>query len=313
MKHSFRINMMAFAVATAVAVAGSAAFAAKPLGVGGGKKPTTELGNNLSQPAKFLSGGTTNPPTVRVPCDTYSSTTNQDPTLLPVLQADTNYYWLQKSESTWTADCSSGVTVTDYGSVVELKGDWGDNLTGGGMLKAGKPIRVEMGLFEVIESPDGPIPVSGSGYPITNLTPDLADRLATYGLKCVSDCTVSPVAAIADMPYRVFDGTARLTIVQTAPTAKSIYDGPMTAEINSTGGVVYGFNWGTSGRTNAPQAGTYEIEFTIDNPNSHMGSVADGTLCTPDDDTTGGCARVTIVLTAGGRGGPPPGSGEGEE
>jgi hypothetical protein len=61
MKHSFKINMLAFAVASVVAVAGSAALAAKGPpsgGGGGGKKPPVEVSNNLSYPIlELLSGG----------------------------------------------------------------------------------------------------------------------------------------------------------------------------------------------------------------------------------------------------------------
>jgi hypothetical protein len=52
MKHSWKINVMAFAVASVVAVAGSTALAAKG-GNGGGKKPPVETSNNLSYPALF--------------------------------------------------------------------------------------------------------------------------------------------------------------------------------------------------------------------------------------------------------------------
>lgn len=142
--------------------------------------------------------------------------------------------------------------------------DWGDNLTTRPTMAAGKPIRVEVSLLD-------PAAVGMGGFVITNLTPELADRLATYGTRGVPEDAF--VTGDAGAPLtRVFDTGATLTIelLNTAQvhglgradlTASVIYDGPMTAEINSTGAVVYGYNWGSQGRKNTPAPGTYRITF----------------------------------------------------
>lgn len=125
--------------------------------------------------------------------------------------------------------------------------DWGDNLTSSPSLKARQPIRVEMTLFQ-----DG---VTATGLMVYKLT-DEADRLATYG---------TSGDLVAGMPVRVFDAGATLSIKNLGTGTWVLGDEtggvPMSVEINSTGGVVYGFNWGIKGRTSTPTAGTYELTF----------------------------------------------------
>jgi hypothetical protein len=284
MKHSFKINMMAFAVATAVAVAGSAAFAARPPGVGGGggKKPPTELGNNLSFAAMIVGGGG---PTLRLPC----SLTPTD----PYGPQSTQYpgYWLQKTEAVWQAACDNTAATAD------VTATWGANLLGDASLKAGRPIRVEMVLTESGGTNDNP------GYVVVNLTPTLEDRLSTYGTNGTTQAT----------DYTVYDSGAKLKIEQCEDetcaviVATPLPEGNATAELNSMGNIVYGYNWGTKGKTNAPAAGIYKLTFTANN--TTIVSAPGAQNCAAEDN----CTFVIINVSPGGSGGgKPPGAGEGE-
>jgi hypothetical protein len=198
-------------------------------------------------------------------------------------------YWLQKTEATWSATCTTAGTAN-------VIADWGDNLTSRPTQPAGQPIRVEMSLLDLTTT-------GMTGYAITNLTPDLADRLATYGTRGAPDdlyLTGEPGAP----SVRVFDAGATLTIekiVDEVPTLV-VFDGPMTAEINSTGAVVYGFNWGTKGKANAPAPGTYRLTFTTNS--TVITGIADaGALRVPtwDADSTSLEVSVTSGKPGGGK------------
>jgi hypothetical protein len=183
-------------------------------------------------------------------------------------------YWCQKTAATWQAACTAAAATA------LVTADWGDNLTGGGVLKAGKPIRVEMSLTENNNT--------RAGFNVIKLTPDLEDRLATYGTDGIS----------AFLSTKVFDSGTRLRIEKLNGTATTIYDGPIAAEINSIGAVVYGFNWGTQGGVTAPVAGTYRITFFT--KATTITDSIDGVKC-----VDGKCTSVEVTLTAGGRGGKP--------
>jgi hypothetical protein len=284
MKHSWKINAMAFAVASVLAVAGSAAFAAKPPGAGGGcgKKPPTELGNNLSFAAMIVGGGG---PTLRLGCqDTAIAPSGPECTLYPG-------YWCQKTDATWSAAC----TTAKVDDSVEVTATWGANLLGDS-LKAGRPIRVEMVLTE-----SGGI-TGNPGYVVVNLTPTLEDRLSTYGTNGTMQYT----------DYTVYDNGAKLKIEQCQDetcaviVATPLREGIATAELNSMGNIVYGYNWGTKGKASAPAAGIYKLTFTANNTTivSNPGAQS----C-----TEGNCTFVIINVSPGGSGGgKPPGAGEGE-
>lgn len=229
-----------------LAVFASPSFAKK--GPPGGE----EAGNNLSIPAIFVPdalGG----PALRVPCGTYA-VPGWDGALPSTVYEG---YWLQKTAATWSADCLAAPSAS-------VLADWGDNLTTRPNVPAGKPVRVEVSLLD-------PAAIGMGGFVITNLTPELADRLATYGTRGVPEDAFTTGAEGAPLT-RVFDTGATLTIelLDAAPvrgqgradlTASVIFHGPMTAEINSSGAVIYGYNWGTKGRKNTPAPGTYRITF----------------------------------------------------
>jgi hypothetical protein len=289
MKYSFKINMMAFAVAGVLAGMGGFsgdAFAAKgsPGPPEGGGRPGGEtLGNNLSYAAMIVGGGG---PTLRLGCqDTAIAPSGPECTLYPG-------YWCQKTDATWSAACTTA-TVADG---VEVTATWGANLLGDASLKAGRPIRVEMVLTE-----SGGI-TGNPGYVVVNLTPTLEDRLSTYGTNGTMQYT----------DYTVYDNGAKLKIEQCQDetcaviVATPLREGIATAELNSMGNIVYGYNWGTKGKASAPAAGIYKLTFTANNTTivSNPGAQS----C-----TEGNCTFVIINVSPGGSGGgKPPGAGEGE-
>lgn len=232
-------------------------------------------GNNLSYPAKLLGSGA---PALREECGE-----NVDPTG-PVCALFPEYH-CQKTEAVWQADCDD----TQTSAVV--RADWGDNLIDG-RLRAGKPIRIEMTLLEQSSS--------GDGYIVRKLTPELDDRLATYG-------TLTYPFEKLTAENRVFDPGATLKIEKcpdptidpecVSPVGTVIPQTAMAAEINSMGSLVYGYNWGTKGRKTAPAAGTYKITFAT--VAAEITAVDDGRPF----DANHAYVIVTLVTSGGGGGG----------
>jgi hypothetical protein len=258
-------------------------------------------GNNLSVPALFVPDQTT-APALRLPGVTAATApvaiggqpvyydeivftdTDGNVTIVPA-----GYYFEQKTEAAWQADWSTAPTAT-------VVADWGDNLTDAPNLKARQPLRVEMTLFQ-----DG---VTATGLRVVKLTDEL-DRYATYGTDGV---------LTAEMPVRVFDAGATLSIRNVGTGAWVLGDEtggvPMSVEVNSTGGLVYGFNWGIQGRKSTPVAGTYELVFTT-NATTIVGIEDVDAIRVPEwteDSTT-----LTITLsTRNNPGGGTPGGGGGD-
>lgn len=151
-------------------------------------------------------------------------------------------FYLQRSESTWQAECAESQSLDVYAN-------WGDNLTMRPMLSSRQPIRVEVGLEY---SPTVPM----EGFVVEKLTPELDDRLATYG-------TRGDVSSFSKV--RVFDSGVSLRIERLDGPGGVIYEGPMSAEVNSVGAIVYGYNWGVKGKTTRALPGNYRITFTTNN------------------------------------------------
>lgn len=231
-----------------------------------------EVSNNLSVPAVFVP---TVGMTLKYPCglpvDPIGETT-AFPTLpvsenLPLGVAAGDYY--VQGEDAWQAGCATGAE-----DAVSARAEWGDNLTSA-PLKANTPIRVEMGLLENT----GTYPFTG--FEVVKLTDEL-DRYATYGTLGVA---VNPYPEV-----RVWDAGAQLRIERV--DGLIVYAGVATAEINSTGRVVYGYNW------QKPLPGTYTITFTAPNVNitdKDAGEVVDVDTVT--------LAVNVVVKTGGGKGG----------
>ncbi|KAA5542272.1 hypothetical protein FYK55_15850 [Roseiconus nitratireducens] len=166
----------------------------------------------------------------------------------------------------WQADCDSADPHT-----VEVAAEWGDNLTNA-PLKAGTPIRVEIGFLTVA---DRAMP----GYVVTKLDPTLLDRESHYGTlgEKVDDF----------LEVRVWDHDVRLDIRSTDDSIVVADMEDFSAEINSTGRIVYGFNWQN------PKAGDYVI--TVIAPNIAI-TAADAGEILPDN-------MVAVNVTVGNKGG----------
>lgn len=260
--------LVSILVVTALVVGtGPYAYGAKG-GIPGPPSGGEEGAKNLSVPALFVPDTGTFAVTCGVPID---PPTGDPLTGYPI--DPTAYYYVQGVHQ-WQAEC------LEYDPAVEgalhVTAAWGDNLAGGSAsLKAGSPIRVEMALSAVL--PEGE---TMQGYLVEKLNNDALDRVAPYGTLAEG----SPLAAVPEtfpgtfqvwdaeegtfvdktIGVRVWDGTAYLTIVR--DDGMEVYDGPMSAEINSTGSIVFGYNWGSgTGRANKTVAGDYTITFTVDN------------------------------------------------
>jgi len=216
-----------------------------PPGKGGEETAT----NNLSVPAIFVPDAS----------DFSSLSCPQTPVLPPVggdplTDFDLPGYYYVQGVHTWQAECETAA-VNTVTAVVE----WGDNLTGA-PLKANTPIRVEVGLVDDT--------ASMVGYVVEKLEPSLLDREAAYGTEATLTGGVwsaNPVTFTSGV--RVYDADATFSI-QNEVTGEYVV-GPiaMGAEINSTGRIVYGYNWGIGGHgaKDLPQEGSYIITFTAPN------------------------------------------------
>jgi hypothetical protein len=267
---------------TLLATAIILALAATPTVFAKGKPPPTdEMGNNPSFPTKFV--GSEGAPITRAICSATERT-------IPWGPQCTNFpgYWCQKTEAIWQAVCESAPTD---GSVF-VNTIWGSNLLGDAPLKAGKPIRVEMTLTEVAG-------VSGLGYVVDKLTPELEDRLATYGTSG-ADYTGA---------YVVYDAGATLTIETCpdktclVPNGTVLSETIFTAELNSLGKVVYGYNWGTSGKATAAQPGIYKLTFRANG--TTIASPSGAQMCPLGENCVYVIIEVTQSSGGGGGGGPP--------
>jgi len=294
-----RRALTGFVVAVALGLSGSA-FALKagcdapPCGGGGGNVPPPEetAAQNLSVPTIMvgtapagLTCGTVAAPSALVP-----------PTGTPLTGFEidpTAYYWVQKVH-TWQAQCFNDTAATAYGA-------WGDNLEGDAKLKVGKPIRVELVLWN---STSYAGLTTLEGYKVIKLEPSKLDRLSAYG-----HLAGGSAGSWTDIPYNFpqlrttdADGDVVGWLVhdsQITFRVCKLVDGlettecPVpagtnpTAEINATGKVVYGYNLRVS------NAGEYRITFTT-STNVTFTDVDAGGLADAHD------AWIDINVVAGG-------------
>lgn len=259
-------GLVGVAAAAALALTPSA-FAAAPGGGaggggaggggGGGGGGETTVANNLSVPAVFIGAegfGLTNP-ALQMPTGSPSTGYEIDPSA---------YYFVQ-GQNKWQAQFV--VQSTDTATA-----KWGDNLSGSASLKAGHPVRVEMGLTSTTV-------IDLRGYSVVKLQPSLLDRNSAYGTLATPDGTGSYTAAATEMPARVWVAGASVTI--TGPSGTVV--AAMPGEINATGAIVFGYNW----RPSVP--GIYQLMFHVPE-----GTV---TFANPADTVK----SVTVTAGGGGR------------
>jgi hypothetical protein len=245
-------------------------------GGGGGGGGTGEVApNSLSVPAVFVGGS--NP--YGLLCDgvSFSVPTGEPHTgyTLP------GYYYVQGVNS-WQATCG-------YAESATVTAEWGDNLGGDARLKVGSPIRVEIGLFDTT-------PNTYTGWVVQKLEPAQLDRVSPYGTLATATATgyvSNPVTPFGET--RVWAAGATLSIVAT-DTDVPVYVGPATAEINSTGRIVYGYN------LRVPAAGDYTITFTFPGVTIQTTDLGD---IGPTADTV----SFIVTVTGGGGGGGGKGGG----
>lgn len=243
-------------------------------GGGGGHEPGGT--NNLSVPTIMIGGGFTG---VTCPGELVY------PVGTPLAGYEINpaaYYFVQGLH-TWQAECKTAASAT-------ATAEWGDNLAGDAKLQVGKPIRVELGLFDDTG-------LQMEGFNVVKLEPSKLDRESAYGTLAAYDEVDGWYATAQTLPARVFDAGVTFSVLNVASGEYVVPLGSNpTAEINATGKVVYGYNLRVSA------AGQYEITFVI--PNVDISGVDAGTYTTASDapDTV---TLVINVIAGGGGGGKP--------
>jgi hypothetical protein len=165
--------------------------------------------------------------------DTYTSTIDQN------FDADT---W----GADWAAELEDPV-------VADVK--WGDNLVShsfSGQMK--QPIRVEVNLF-ANEATTSTLPEM-LGYEMTSLEGTHENELfGTEGeAVALTPMVYTPNATLTILEYDA--ATDWYSTVVLPPT-------PMTGEVNGSGKLIYGFNWGTPSGLQQPGVGNYRLIFTV--------------------------------------------------
>ena len=270
MKASLRTGIVAVAMTLAMLLTTAPAFAAgggKGGGGGGGGGET--VANNLSVPAILIGSGA---PTLNFACGASVAPTGTPLTGYPI---DTSAYYYVQGLNKWQASCMTATSAT-------VNAEWGDNLTGDAKLKTNSPIRVEMGLLETV-------PTAMTGYTVDKLDPNALDRVSAYGTKALGPVATgfsgNPITPYPEV--RVWTSGATLKIYNKV-TGAVVFNGAATAEINSTGRIVYGYN------LRVTTAGTYVIEFTA--PNVSINSTDGGTI-------SGNTVTLEIVVNSSAAGG----------
>ena len=182
------------------------------------------------------------------------------------------YYFLQRQHP-WQAQCMS-YTLAE-GEVLAVNGAFGDNLSGDAKLKATKPIRVELVLEDASED-------QATGYEVIKLELDKLDRVSEYGTQGTATLFTPGV----------FSMGARFDVFYVDEERFVINDLPVSAEINSKGRILYGYN------LRVDDLGRYKITFRV--PNIEFGTV------THADDIAGNETSIFIDVISGGGGGGKP-------
>lgn len=246
-------------------------------GGGGGGGHDTGATNNLSVPTIMIGGGFTG-----VTCP--GGLVHPSGTPLTGYELDPAAYYYVQGVHTWQAEC---VTATSATATAE----WGDNLAGDAQLKVGKPIRVELGLFDDTGA-------QAQGFDVAKLEPSKLDRESAYGTLATDDGLGTWSANAIDMPLRVFDAAVTFSIKNMATGTYVVQPGANpTAEINATGKVIYGYNLRVSA------VGQYEITFVI--PSVDITGVDVGSWTTDPAGPDTVTLIIDVIAGGGGGGGRP--------
>lgn len=234
-----------------------------------------EGSKNLSVPAVYIGTGG---PALHSACGAVVSPTGETSTfpddfLEPLTGVASGEYYVQ-GEDVWQAEC----TTADAGLLVTPT--WGDNLTGA-PLKVGTPIRVELGLLA-----DTAV-YQMTGFEVVKLTDEL-DRYATYGT--MGYPVTNPFGEV-----RVWAADATYSIYHQNTNTYVVPETAFSAEINSTGRIVYGAQF------TAEKEGLYTI--TFESPKVDVATVGVHTTS----------IEILVSKAGGGGGGRPdnPGGGGG--
>ena len=279
-------HMKSFCLKSAIAAvllgAATMAIGAPPEGKGPPPgKGGDELGNNLSVPTIMIgNGGFTGVTCPGILVHPWGED-EIDPLTGYEIDPDAHYYL--QGVHRWQAECDTADSAT-------ATAEWGDNLGGDAKLQVGKPIRVELGLFDDTG-------LQKYGFNVVKLQPSELDRESAYGTLATDDGSGGWSATAELLPVRVFDDGVTFSVmrVKTGEYVVPIGSNP-TAEINATGKVVYGYNLRVSA------AGEYEITFVI--PSVDITGVDVGSYVNDPE----GPDTVTLginVIGGGGGGGKP--------
>lgn len=272
---TFVVITLMFALVPAVALAKGPGG-----GGGGGGGSETTLTNNLSVPTIMIGGGFTG-----VTCGAEPTPLALiPPTGIPLsgYTIDPAAYYYVQGVNKWQAQCFTALAAT-------AMGEWGDNLSGDAKLMVGKPIRVELGLFDTTG-------VTMDGYTVVKLEPEKLDRESKYGTLATADGLGGFFATPTTFSrVRVFDKGVTFSIKNVATGKYVVQPGSNpTAEINAGGSVIYGYN------LRVTNAGMYEITFVI--PSVTITEVDAGSF-TSDPLAPDTVTLVINVIASGGGGG----------
>ncbi|MDY7085514.1 MAG: hypothetical protein SYR96_10445 [Actinomycetota bacterium] len=167
---------------------------------------------------------------------------------LPIGEKDAEYpaYYTARAGAVWGADrvVAAEQVLTDV--------KWGDNLMSHQFsARRNQPIRVEVNLFANNPATYGQM----YGYPMVSLEETRRDEV--FGTLGIAE-PINPMVYTPDATLTILkaDATGQYTQIVVSTRA-------MVAEVNASGKVIYGFNWGRSGGVSSPTAGSYRLVLTI--------------------------------------------------
>ncbi|WP_084125923.1 hypothetical protein [Demequina sp. NBRC 110054] len=306
---------LAVAALALAAIAIAAPAQAKSDKAQGPKGGGEEYVNNLSVPTVFIGGSfrTLETPGYDLPgdCGLSPQAPGDDGIAADADGGSATTLWEQQTLAQWMASCTvaSDATVTF---------DWGDNLVGTTALKAGKQIRVEAGLLDFTDGT-----VSGAvmtGYEMQSLNAPLpsqkkgTDRFLGFGTDGTAYAIDTTDGTDNATAMRVWAPGVTLTIALVDDSHENVATlldhVTMSAELNSMGAIVYGYNWGQY--EDLPAVGTYRLTVTLPTTvtaDEILDQVADDELTTESEpgvndmeiSEDGHSVSIYLAVTPGGK------------